>query len=399
MEGLALRTPPPSAASVHRQVIAVAQAQGWVVPSYSTVYGIMRSLDPALVTLAQEGSSAYRETFDLLYRWEASGPNELWQADHTQLAIWLRDDRGQPAKPWLTVILDDYSRAIAGFGLSFHTPSALQTALVLRQAIWRKGAANWHICGIPAVFYTDHGSDFTSCHIEQVCADLKIQLIFSTVGVPRGRGKIERFFQTVDQCFLCSMPGYAPTGTPMGTPRLTRSELTSRLQPFVLDDYHQQPHSETGMAPQARWALGGFLPHLPDSLEQLDLLLLTVAKPRKVHQDGIHFLGFRYLDLILAAYVGEAVTIRYDPHDLAEIRVFHHDRFLCRAICQELAGQTISLQEIVQARTQRRRSLREHLDDRAGIVEALLAVQQEAPELPSPDPPPTGPRLKRYANE
>jgi putative transposase len=399
VEGLALRTPPPSAASVHRQVMAVAQAQGWAVPSYSTVYGIMRSLAPALVTLAQEGSSAYRETFDLLSRWEASGPNELWQADHTQLAIWLRDDRGQPAKPWLTVILDDYSRAIAGFGLSFRTPSALQTALVLRQAIWRKGEANWHIGGIPAVFYTDHGSDFTSCHIEQGCADLKIQLIFSSVGVPRGRGKIERFFQTVAQCFLCSVPGYAPTGTPMGTPSLTLSELTSRLQTFVLDAYHQQPHSETGMAPQARWALGGFLPHLPDSLEQLDLLLLTVAKPRKVHQDGIHFLGFRYLDLILAAYVGEAVTIRYDPHDLAEIRVFHHDRFLCRAICQELAGQTISLQEIVQARTQRRRSLGEHLDDWAGIVEALLAVHQEAPERPSPDPPSAGPRLKRYANE
>ncbi len=65
----------------------------------------------------------YRETFDLLYRWEASGPNELWQADHTQLDVWLHDDRGQPAKPWLTVILDDYSRAVAGFGLSFRSPS------------------------------------------------------------------------------------------------------------------------------------------------------------------------------------------------------------------------------------------------------------------------------------
>ncbi len=399
VEGLALRTPSPSATYVHRQVVAVAQEQGWTAPSYSTVYGIIRHLDPALVTLAQAGAKAYRETFDLLYRWEASGPNELWQADHTQLDIWLRDDRGQPAKPWLTVILDDYSRAVAGFGLSFRAPSALQTALTLRQAIWRKGEGTWHVCGIPAVFYTDHGTDFTSRHLEQVAADLKMQLIFSQVGVPRGRGKIERFFQTVDQRLLCSMPGYAPAGTPMGTPSLTLFELTMRFQTFVLDDYHHQPHSETGMAPQARWELGGFLPHLPDSLELLDLLLLTVAKPRKVHQDGIHFLGLRYLDLTLAAYVGEAVTIRYDPHDVAEIRVFHHDGFLCRAICQELAGQTISLQEIVQARTQRRRSLRTQLDERAAIVETLLAVHQEPPELPPPDPPSGGPRLKRYAND
>jgi putative transposase len=40
---------------------------------------------------------------------------------------------------------------------------------------------------------------------------------------------------------------------------------------------------------------------MPDSLE-LDLLLLTVAKPRKIHPDGIHFQGLRYLDPVLAAH-------------------------------------------------------------------------------------------------
>jgi len=34
--------------------------------------------------------------------------------------------------------------------------------------------------------------------MEQVAADLKIELVFSEVGFPRGRGKIERFFQTVE---------------------------------------------------------------------------------------------------------------------------------------------------------------------------------------------------------
>jgi putative transposase len=47
----------------------------------------MQALDPLLVTLAQEGSKAYRERFDLLYRREASQPNEIWQADHTPLDI------------------------------------------------------------------------------------------------------------------------------------------------------------------------------------------------------------------------------------------------------------------------------------------------------------------------
>ena len=52
------------------------------------------------------------------------------------------------------------------------------------------------------------------------------------------------------------------------------------------------------------------------------------------------------------------MTIRYDPRDLAEIRVFHQDRFLCRAVCQELAATTISLKEITAARSARRRELK-----------------------------------------
>ena len=66
----------------------------------------------------------------------------------------------------------------------------------------------------------------------------------------------------------------------------------------------------------------------------------------------------RYLDPTLAAYVGESVIIRYDPRDVAEIRVFYQDRFLCRAICQELAEATVPLRDIMRARNRHRRELR-----------------------------------------
>lgn len=42
-------------------------------------------------------------------------------------------------------------------------------------------------------------------------------------------------------------------------------------------------------------------------MAQLDLLLLTVAKTRKVQQDGIHFQNHRYMDITLAAFVEEEV--------------------------------------------------------------------------------------------
>jgi len=270
----------------------------------------------------------------------------------------------------------------------------------------------WHLCGLPETFYTDHGSDFTSHHMEHVSVDLRMELVFSEPGMPRGRGKIERFFRTVNQRLLCALPGYTPAGVPSAPALLSLAALEAELQRFILDEYHQQPHSETGEPPQARWEAGGFLPRLPESLEQLDLLLLTVAKSRKVHPDGIRFQGFRYLDPTLAAYVGEPVIIRYDPHDMAEIRIFHDHRFVCRAICAELAGDTIALRDIIQARNRRRRDLRHTLHERAHTVEVLVdAHRGAAPGPTSLVPPPLAPppedhrgrvatpRLKRYFNE
>jgi putative transposase len=131
-----------------------------------------------------------------------------------------------------------------------------------------------------------------------------------------------------------------------------------------------------------------------------------------VRPDGIHFQGLRYLDLTLAAYVGESVIIRYDPRDMAEIRIFHHNRFLCRAICAELAGETIALRDIIRARNRRRRHLRETLQDRSKTVEALLEVHRGLTAMdktavgtnptvaPATNPARAEtPRLKRYINE
>ena len=187
IEGLALQTPPRSMASIHRQVVEIAENQGWKPPSYDRVRQIIKSIDPALVTYAHQGAAAYREEFDLLYRREATHANAMWQADHTPLDVWLLDEEGKPAKPYLTAIEDDYSRLIVGYRLSFQTATALTTALTLRQAIWRKEDPRWSACGIPSVFYTDHGSDFTSHYMEQVAADIHMELVFSEKGVPAPR--------------------------------------------------------------------------------------------------------------------------------------------------------------------------------------------------------------------
>jgi putative transposase len=206
--------------------------------------------------------------------------------------------------------------------------------------------------------------------------------------------------------FLCELDGYAPPGGGgvRGKPTLTLAELDVRLRTFLLDVYHRSESAETKTPPAERWEANGFLPRMPESLEQLDLLLIHVAKTRKVRRDGIHFQGLRYISTTLAAYVGESVTLRFDPRDMGEIRIFHEEGFLCRAVCAELAGETVPLREIIRARNRRRRELRTILRDRQQAVDTLLEIKRgevvEAedakPSSPTKQP---APSLKRYHNE
>jgi transposase InsO family protein len=162
-----------------------------------------------------------------------AGFGRALRADHTQkFDLWAKRDDGQIARPWLNVIIDDYSRAIAGDLFSFESPSAAQTALALRQAIWRKSEAHWIIFGIPEALCTDNGSDFTSAYLEQAAADIKMRLICSTPGQSCSRCRIERFFATVRQMFLCTLFGSieSPAVRDQPGPDTHRSRLSfSRL--------------------------------------------------------------------------------------------------------------------------------------------------------------------------
>jgi putative transposase len=238
--------------------------------------------------------------------------------------------------------------------------------------------------------------------MEQLTAYLPMELIFSQVSVPRGRGKIECFFRSVDQLLLQDTPGYCPKGSTGVKSTLTLTAFEQRLPTWLLENYHHRVHVETMCKPAERWKAGGYLPRTPKSLKQLDLLL-TAAKTRRVQQDGIRFQGYRYLEPTLAGYVREEVMIRYDPADMAEIRVFYQDRFVCWAICQELVGSTISLKKIEKARSLCRKQVRDGLSTRATMVDHFVVVHHESiPEpmtqVAKPVSVEARPRLKRYIN-
>ena len=109
----------------------------------------------------------------------------------------------------------------------------------------------------------------------------------------------------------------------------------------------------------------------------------------------------------LSVVVGESVTVRYDPRDMAEIRVFYQHCFLCRAVCQELAGETVSLKDILRARRQRKRDLHQMIDQRRSVVDQWFktpgarnpsAADVQSAQVPQPEPT-SKTTLKRYATD
>ncbi len=147
-------------------------------------------------------------------------------------------------------------------------PSALNTSLALRQAIWRKVQPDWPVCGIPDVLHVDHGSDFTSIHLDQAAVDLRFQLIYSAIARLQGRGKIERLFRTINTEPLPELPGNLQAGKPVSRPRLSLPELDAAIGAFIVSTYNTRVHGEIGASPLAAWRGDGWLPRMPESLRR-----------------------------------------------------------------------------------------------------------------------------------
>ena len=65
--------------------------------------------------------------------------NQVWQCDHTRADVLLVDSEGKLlGRPWLTTVIDSYSRCIVGINLGYDAPSSQVVSLALRHAILPK---------------------------------------------------------------------------------------------------------------------------------------------------------------------------------------------------------------------------------------------------------------------
>ena len=62
-----------------------------------------------------------REGLEIPIEWS----NQVWQCDHTKVDVLVVEQSGAMlGRPWLTTVIDSYSRCIMGIHLGFDVPSA-----------------------------------------------------------------------------------------------------------------------------------------------------------------------------------------------------------------------------------------------------------------------------------
>jgi transposase InsO family protein len=152
--------------------------------------------------------------------------------------------------------------------------------------------------------YVDNGSTFVSLQTSRILNTLQIHLIHSTPHRPQGRGKIERFFRTVRDCFLRPLEVASITGF---------DDLNLRFRTWLEAEYHRNPHHGLGgQTPLEVWAdKVRLIKHVeaPESLEQVfqHECCRRVAKDQTVTVGGV-------LYEVPSVLIGKKVTLRYDPH-------------------------------------------------------------------------------------
>jgi len=230
-------------------------------------------------------------------RFEAEAPNLLWTGDV------LHGPVVAGRKAYLFAFIDDHSRLVTGFRWGFSEDS-LHLAEALKRAI--------AIRGVPARLYVDNGACFSDEALPRYCAKLGINLVHSPPYRPQGRGKIERWFETVRAQFLVEI---SPDGKPAPGRRVLAGldELNGLFHTWAEHDYHLRAHSETGATPLQRWAACS--PRRVSGPE-LDAAFLWEAT-RSVHAATatIRFHGNTYE--VDAALAGRKVTLTYSPFGLA----------------------------------------------------------------------------------
>ena len=272
-------------------------------------------------------------------------PGVIAQIDHTKADFVLIDDRDNLpfGRPTFTYCLDEGTRYPLGKYIGFEPPSYYAVMECLYHAISPKEGTrekygtehDWLAYGIPSTLVIDNGPEFRGGDLSDACLSLGIILQQTPARTPHFKAEIERGLGTVETKLFHTMAGTTFSNPQergdydsVGEACVYLSDMEKILHTFLLDVYAESFHKGIEAIPARRWEAAlqaGFLPALPDSVTDLQVLLGRVEY-REIWHYGIDFKSIRYNcdDLLIprTKLNGKKVKIKYHPGDLSRIYVF-----------------------------------------------------------------------------
>lgn len=270
----------------------------------STIYKLFKSSD--LLPTTNQDSARYE-------RFEMMQPGQLYQMD-IQGEMYLK------GIGWVYgfAVLDDFSRFVPE--MIYYSDMRLSNGiLTLNSAILKYG--------IPEAIYVDNGSQFKSRgerlnNFELFCQAYGIKMINQTPYHPQGKGKIERFYETVEKQFIAEVKQKIQE-----SPGYSLSQLNQDLAEYLTTQYHSRLHGGIHERPMDRFGQGTL--RSPDPPIDIQCFLertetRTVNKFREISYQGYKI----QVDLlprskIVVVDMLETLRIEYQERVIREINKNH----------------------------------------------------------------------------
>ena len=386
----------PTVTHLLAEIHARCAEEGVELPHRRTVEARIRTVDARVRGLKRGESHVIQATSVKPGEYTVNRPLEVVQIDHTEIDIIVVDEQKRepiPARPWLTLAIDVFSRTITGFHISMSAPSRISVGLCLLQSVFDKAAwlqersldQDWPITGLPEAIHVDNATEFKSRAFVTGCENEGINIIYRPPAQPHFGGHIERLIGTMMGA-VHLLPG-TTFSNPMerreydsaGAARMTLRELENYLAVEITGSYHQRIHAGLQRAPIAVWREFSASASLRMPSDRMKFWISFLPDDRRVlRPDGLHLFGLKYWHGALARSVGrskEKMLVRYDPRDISRVFVKLGSGSFVEARWHDLTLPPISLHEWRNELRRRNKKARDERDT-AAMMKAIAAKRQ-----------------------
>jgi transposase InsO family protein len=377
------------------------ETMGAVAPTYKTFRLAVHRRPILNQVLNRRGRrAAYRHelmfwTLDWATPRHGDRPFEIGHIDHTELDIELRcESTGQNlGRPWLTLLVDAFSRRLLGLWLTFDPPSYRSCMMVLRDCVRRHSR-------LPQALVVDGGREFDSVYFETLLARYECTKKTRPPAKARFGSVLERLFGTCNTQFIHNLRGntqimrevrqVTTSVNPKTLATWNLADLNARLVEYLFEVYDQIVHPALGQSPRDIFAKGleasGLRLHrlIPFNQEfqlctmpSTPKLTATVSPGRGVKIHYIYYWSDAFRDPQLEQ---REVPVRYDPFDVGTAYAFCRNHWVeCHSeYYPVLRGR--SEREVMLATAELRKRQRLHSTQRFTVTARALATFLTAAE-------------------